>query len=379
MNRIYLDHNATSPLLPEVARGMSELLESGTAGNPSSLHQDGRSARRILEDARDRVAAVLSVEPAEIFFTSGGTESNNLAICGLVTDHPSVSASATEHPSILEPVKQLHASGRPGHIIPVSASGRVDLDQVPEEGLVSVHWFNNETGISQDLDTIAEKVHQKGGRFHSDGAQGFFRTPVSLRDSAVDAATITAHKAGGPSGVGALWIRKGFLQQPFIHGGPQEKKIRPGTENLLAIHGMGILAETCFKEPAWNRNQLERLRSLFLETLQSSTSHKAVAQDQDDWPGCINLSFEGVHAETLLVRLDMEGISASSGSACSSGAREPSHVLKAMAIPESQIRGSIRISMGPHTTEEQIQKAAKTLGRISEDLRRHSTGAPPVS
>ena len=171
MNRIYLDHNATSPLLPEVARGMTELLENGTAGNPSSLHQDGRGARRVLEDARDRVAAALSVEPAEIFFTSGGTESNNLAICGLVTDHPAVSTSATEHPSILEPVKQLHSSGRPGSIIPVSASGRVDLDQVPEEGLVSVHWFNNETGISQDLDSIAEKVHQKGGRFHTDGGR----------------------------------------------------------------------------------------------------------------------------------------------------------------------------------------------------------------
>ena len=379
LNRIYLDHNATSPLLPEVARGMTELLECGTAGNPSSLHQDGRGARRILEDARDRVAAALSVEPAEIYFTSGGTESNNLAICGLVTDHPSVSASATEHPSILEPVKQLHGSGRPGNIIPVSASGRVDLDQVPEEGLVSVHWFNNETGIAQNLDSIAERVHRKGGRFHTDGAQGFFRTALNLKDSPLDAATITAHKAGGPSGVGALWIRKGFLQQPFIHGGPQEKKIRPGTENLLAIHGMGILAETSFEKPAWNRNHLEELRSLFLETLKSVSSHNAVAQDQDDWPGCINLSFEGVHAETLLVRLDMEGISASSGSACSSGAREPSHVLKAMAIPENQIRGSIRISMGPHTTAEQIEKAARTLGRLSEDLRRHSTGAPPVS
>lgn len=379
MNRIYLDHNATSPLLPEVASGMADLLENGSAGNPSSLHQDGRSARRILEDARDRVAAALSVDPAELFFTSGGTESNNLAICGLVTDHPAISASATEHPSVLEPVRQLHAAGRPGSLIPVDTSGRVELDRVPAEGLVSIHWYNNETGVSQDLEAIAERVHSNGGRFHTDGAQGFFRSSLKLGDSSLDAATITAHKAGGPTGVGALWIRKGFLQQPFIHGGPQEKKIRPGTENLLAIHGMGLLADTFSQNQLWNRNQLDHLRSRFLETLQPMSRHKVVSHESADWPGCINLSFEGVHAETLLVRLDMEGISASSGSACSSGAREPSHVLKAMGVQESEIRGSIRVSMGPRTTEDEVVKAGKTLGRLAEDLRRHSSGAPPVT
>ena len=379
MNRIYLDHNATSPLLPEVAQGMAEILTQGDAGNPSSLHQDGRRARRILEDARDRVAAALGVDPAELFFTSGGTESNNLAIHGLVTDHPAVSASATEHPSVLEPVKKLHQGGRPGSIIPVNSEGRINLDEVPHQGLVSIHWFNNETGICQNLTQISEKVHSNGGRLHSDGAQGFFRCNFNLEESGLDAATITAHKAGGPTGVGALWIRKGFLQQPFTHGGPQEKKIRPGTENLLAIHGMGILAETVRQRQCWHAPQMHTPRKTLLESLQDLEDHRVIPHQDDDWPGCLNIAFGGIHAETLLVRLDMEGISASSGSACSSGAREPSHVLKAMGVPERDIRGSIRISLGPDTNEQSALKAGKTLKRLVHDLRRHSSGAPPVA
>lgn len=378
MNRIYLDHNATSPLRPSVAEGMAELISRNQHGNPSSLHEDGRKSRRILEEARDQVAAALKVDSAEIFFTSGGTESNNLAITGLVADSSLISTCVTEHPSILEPVKHLHEKGRTGRLIPVDHQGRVVLDQVPQKGLVSVHWFNNETGIAQDLNSIAEIVHQDGGRLHSDGSQGFFRVPMDLGNSPLDSATLTAHKAGGPTGVGALWIRKGFLHRPFSHGGPQEKKIRPGTENLLAIHGMGLLAAEFRETPSWDLEGLQELRTVFLDSIEDLENHRVVAQTEDDWPGCINIAFGGIHAETLLVRLDMEGISASSGSACSSGAREPSHVLKAMEIPESSIRGSVRFSFGPETQQQDVLRTGEILRRTVRDLRSHSAGTPPV-
>ena len=378
MTRVYLDHNATTPILPEVSSGMSDLLQSMEWGNPSSLHEDGRKARRILEDSRDRVAAALKVDPAEIFFTGGGTESNNLAISGLVADEPDLAAGSTEHPSILEPVRCQHADGRPGSLIPVDPHGRIELEHLPTKGLVSVQWFNNETGIYQDLPAIGEIVHSEGGRLHSDGAQAFFRCPINLGESHLDSASITAHKAGGPPGVGALWIRKGLLHRPSIHGGPQEKKIRPGTENLLAIHGMGLLADSFDQQPRWNPDALVSARSALLDSLEGLPDHRLVDQDSRDWPGCINLAFSGIHAETLLVRLDMAGISASSGSACSSGAREPSHVLKAMGIPEKEIRGSIRISLGPESTPEILQRVGQQLCTIVSELREQTTGQTPV-
>ena len=378
VNRIYLDHNATIPILPRVREGLLELLDSHHWGNPSSLHEDGRHARKILEEARDRVAFALHVEPSEIVFTSGGTESNNLAITGLVTDDSSISTSTVEHPSVLEPVKKQHQLGRSGSLIPVDPSGRLELDQVPDKGLVSIQWINNETGICQDLDLIGEAVHRSGGKLHSDGAQGFFREPIHLGNSNLDSASITSHKSGGPSGVGALWVRKGLLHQPSTHGGPQEKKIRPGTENLLAIHGMGLLAESFSSDQPWNRERLKECRNQFANALSELPNHQIIQQSDRDWPGCINVSFSGIHAETLLVRLDMVGISASSGSACSSGAREPSHVLKAMGIADKDIRGSIRISLGPDTTIDHMQQTARHLTTIVTELRQKSAGQPPV-
>ena len=378
MNRVYLDHNATSPLLPSVASAMSDLLSTRHTGNPSSLHGDGRRSRKIIEESRDKIADCLGVDSSEIIFTSGGTESNNLALGGLVNSSSAVSASSTEHPSILEVLKRLHAAGRSGSIIPVDTNGRVIPEEVPDNGIVSIQWINNETGICQDLESLAEFVHTGGGHFHSDGAQGFFRKAYHLGDSPLDSASITAHKAGGPTGVGVLWIRKGSLVEPTIHGGPQEKKIRPGTENLLAIHGIGVLAENFQKENPWNLDLLQTCRANFLEHLKPLEGTRYVQHDSIDWPGWINVSVEGVHAETLLVRLDMAGISASSGSACSSGAREPSHVLKAMSVPGRMISGSIRLSLGPESTPDMAATAGNTIVQIVRELRTRTQGQPPV-
>lgn len=364
----YVDYNATTPLHPEIAKQMAQLIAENDVGNPSSLHRHGREARKIIEEARDKLAAYLQVDPAEVFFTSGGTESNNLVIQGLSpTDSPLFTGS-TEHPSVLEPARKQWASGRPGTTINVDQEGRIeDLDSI-EGGLISIQWVNNETGIAQDLPSLADSIHSKGGILHTDGAQGFFRLPGTINELAVDAASITAHKSFGPTGAGALWLRRGLLIDPVITGGGQEKKIRPGTENLLAIHGMGALAELASKNPLWQMSHLQEARDTLLNVLEGQIKFNVIHQKDGDWPGCINIGFADIHAETLLVRLDMVGISASSGSACSSGARELSHVLQAMQIDHHVIKGSIRISIGPDTSLEEIRHVADKIASIVRDL-----------
>jgi cysteine desulfurase len=373
METCYLDYNATTPLHPELAKRLSQFLIENPAGNPSSLHSRGRDARKIVEDARDKLAFFLGVDPAGIFFTSGGTESNNLIIQGLSPLDSPLHVGATEHPSLLEPALQQWKNGRPGSTLPVDQAGRIDNLDAVGGGLVSIQWANNETGIVQDLPSLAEQIHQRDAILHTDGAQGFFRLPAVIPDLGIDAASLTAHKSFGPPGVGALWIRKGLLIDPVLRGGPQEKKVRPGTENLLAIYGIGVLAEIALQQPLWQLDSLREARSGLVSALQDVPDCQIIDQQSCDWPGCINVSFAGVHAETLLVRLDMIGICASSGSACSSGARELSHVLDAMGVETERIRSSIRISIGPDNTFQQMQTTGGHIASIVADLRQSNS------
>jgi len=359
---IYLDHNATTPLHPQVAEKMHQCLQGAAPANPSSLHRHGRDARKILDDARDQLSSLLAVESSELHFTSGGTESNNLAIQGLAPIDAPLFVGATEHPSVLEPARQQWQQGRPGGVLEVDSSGKIGDFEVVNGALYSIQWINNETGISQEISKLAGQIHDGGGRLHIDGAQGFFRIPMTIPELSVDAATITAHKSFGPVGAGALWVRKGLLIDPLLRGGPQEKKIRPGTENLLSITGLGELARVARSTPLWDLVALRLAREALLLPLQEIPDCKIIPQQEDDWPGCVHVSFRGIHAETLLVRLDMEGISASSGSACSSGAREPSHVLEAMGVDLDWIRGSIRLSLGP--VERTPQNSVALLSRV---------------
>ncbi len=380
---LYLDHNATTPLHPVVAEKMQqECLQSSVPANPSSLHRHGRAARKILDDARDQLSSLLAVESSELHFTSGGTESNNLAIKGLAPIDAPLFVGATEHPSVLEPARQQWQQGRPGGVLEVDSSGKIRDFEVVDGALYSIQWINNETGISQDISKLAGHIHDGGGLLHIDGAQGFFRIPRTIPELDVDAATITAHKSFGPVGAGALWVRKGLLIDPLLRGGPQEKKIRPGTENLLSITGMGELARVACISPLWDLAALRLAREALLRPLQEIPNCKIIPQQEDDWPGCVHVSFRGVHAETLLVRLDMEGISASSGSACSSGAREPSHVLEAMGVDLDWIRGSIRLSLGSVERASQkeilqLTSAGKLIASIVSQLRHRDFQTPP--
>lgn len=369
MDSSYLDYNATTPLHPEIAQQLGHFLSENGAANPSSLHHRGRLARKIIEEARDKLAALLAVDPAEVYFTSGGTESNNLIIQGLSPVDSPLFVSATEHPSILEPARGQWQNGRPGTILDVDREGRVRQLDAVDSGLVSIQWVNNETGIVQDLPTLAQEAHSRGAILHTDGAQGFFRILDTIPDLGVDAASITAHKSFGPPGVGALWIRKGLLIDPLLLGGPQEKKVRPGTENLLAIHGIGLLADLVRKTPLWDLDDLKAARQSLLAGLQGAGSFTVIEHQPQDWPGCINIGFDDLHAETLLVRLDMAGICASSGSACSSGARELSHVLDAMQVDHHTIRGSVRISIGPDHPPEQLFQIGQQIASIAGELR----------
>jgi len=379
MQSVYLDFNATTPIHDEVARQMSGWLHAGAPANPSSLHRHGREARRDLEEARQRLASFLGVVPSELHFTSGGTESNNLAMFGLAPTDAPLHVGATEHPSILEPAKQQWLQGRPGGLLEVDSFGRIRDFEVVDGAFYSIQWVNNETGITQDIPDLARRIHAGGGLLHIDGAQGFFRFGETLPELGADSASITAHKSFGPIGVGALWVRNGLLVEPVNHGGPQEKKIRPGTENLLSIRGLGLLADIAQQSPLWDLGQLRESRAALISHLESIPDTRIVEHQSQDWPGCIHIGFLGIHAETLLVRLDMAGISASSGSACSSGAREPSHVLEAMGFEIDWIRGSVRLSMGPTSSVDLMTRVGVQLARIVAELRQRDLQSPPTA
>ncbi len=382
MDSVYLDFNATTPIHAEIAHQMSGWLLAGEPSNPSSLHSHGREARRFLEQARQRLASYLHVDPAELHFTSGGTESNNLAMFGLAPTDSPLHVGATEHPSILEPAKHQWQMGRPGGLLDVDACGRIQDFEVEEGALYSIQWVNNETGITQDIPDLATRIHDGGGWLHIDGAQGFFRLDQTIAELGADSASITAHKSFGPIGVGALWVRSGLLVEPVIRGGPQEKKIRPGTENLPSIRGLGLLAEiaqTQSPSRLWDLDQLRESRAALIAQLESIPDTRIVEHRPQDWPGCVHIGFLGIHAETLLVRLDMAGISASSGSACSSGAREPSHVLEAMGFEIDWIRGSVRLSMGPTSSVDLMTGVGVQLARIVEELRQRDLQSPPTA
>ena len=375
MESIYLDFNATTPLHRQVARDMAQWVTQDVPANPSSLHQHGREARRLLENSREELARYLQVDAAEVHFTSGGTESNNLALLGISPVDSPLLVGATEHPSILEPAKKQWKSGRPGGLLAVDDRGKIVDFEVSPGALYSIQWYNNETGVAQDIAALSRHIHDGGGLLHVDGAQGFFRDTTPISSLGIDAATITGHKSFGPVGAGALWVRSGLLIDPVIVGGPQEKKIRPGTENLLAIRGLGALAQIAGQQPLWDLATLREHRGQLIESLQPIANTRIIEHGDEDWPGCIHVSFLDVHAETLLVRLDMEGISASSGSACSSGAREPSHVLKAMNSDQQWIRGAIRLSIGPQIDSSHIATVGEKLNSIVGELRSRDLSA----
>ena len=353
MKKIYLDNNATTPLHPEVLEAMLPGLRENY-GNPSSIHSFGRSARVQLDEAREKVACLINAHSSEIIFTSGGTEANNLALLGVAfkDKEKKIITSKIEHPSVLNPCRQLEEQGVEVHYLDVDGSGRIDMDdleaQITEStALISLQHANSETGVLQNIKLASEIARNKGILFHTDAVQSVAKIPFDLKNYPVDLLSISAHKFYGPKGVGALYLRKGTpaLFSPLC-GGNQEKKRRGGTENVAGIMGFGKACELATEKMS-ETSKLADLRDYFQNRVCELIPRTELWGDKANrLPNTLNLGFDGVAGDTLLIALDIEGVAVSTGSACSSGTGLPSPVLRAMGIPNDKINSSIRFSLG---------------------------------
>ncbi len=378
MNRIYLDYAATAPVLPEVLNAMLPFFVS-QFGNPSGIHANGREARKAVEQARRQTAKALGAESQEICFTSGGSESNNLAVQGtafaLRGKGNHLITSQIEHPSVLKTCRWLEKQGFRVTYLPVDSSGTVSPESVreaigPETILVSVMTANNEIGTIQPVSQIGEICREKNVVFHTDAVQAAGLLKTDVKELHADLLSISAHKFHGPKGVGALYIRKGTRLESLIHGGAQEKGLRAGTENVPGIAGMGKAIEIAMAEMEEKPARIRELRDLLAgRILEKVPGAKMNGHPTMRLPNNCHFSFSGIESEALLLRLDLAGISVSGGSACTSGSMEPSHVLQAIGLKDEMLKGGIRLTLGRETTREEIEKTARILAEIVEDLR----------
>ena len=377
--RIYLDHNATTPPDHEVVNRMATTLRD-TWGNASSIHHFGQQAKATLDEARGSIAALLGAEPSEIVFTAGGTESDNIAIRGAAealeaTGRRHLITTAIEHEAVLNTMKALARRGWRVTTLPVDASGVLSVDRVrdaitDDTALISVMHANNEIGTIQPVADVAAIAHEHGALVHTDAVQTAGKIPLDVRALGVDLLSIAGHKFYGPKGAGALWIRRGVRLLVPMTGGKQERNRRAGTENVPALAGLGVAADIARRkldaEAQRQATLRDRLEAGILANVPGSDRNGAAAPRV---PNTTNISFERVEAESLLIGLDLAGIAVSSGSACSSGTLEPSHVLKAMGYPHGRTLGSIRFSLGTSNTEADIDRVIETLPPIVEKLR----------
>jgi cysteine desulfurase len=377
--RVYLDYNATTPLAPEVV----DVVVAATRdlfGNASSVHHFGQQAKAALDDARTAVATLIGADPSEVVFTSGGTEADNLAIRGAAeaaepTGRRHLVTSAIEHEAVLNTLKALARKGWRTTLVPVDQSGIVSPERVREAiaddtALVSVMHANNEIGTIQPIAEIAAIAHERGALMHTDAVQSAGKIPVDVRALGVDLLAIASHKLNGPKGAGALWVKRGTRMLPILTGGKHERSRRAGTENVPAIAGFGTavgLAGSKLKSEGPRVAALrDRLESAVLRAVPGTTVNGSV---EARVPNTTNISFERVEAESLLIALDLEGIAVSTGSACSSGTLEPSHVLRAMGFPAHRTQNSLRFSLGMFSTEADVDRVVAVLPGLVEKLR----------
>lgn len=377
--RIYLDYNATSPSAPGVVEAVARAMRDDF-GNPSSIHAFGQRAKAAVDQARSEVAALIDADPIEVVFTSGGTESDNFAIRGAfeglaATGRRRVVTTGIEHEAVLNTVRALSTRGAEVIIVPVRRDGIVDPEALGahvtgDTAVVSVMLANNEIGTVQPVSGVAARCRPHGALLHTDAVQAAGKIPVSVRALGVDLLSMSAHKFGGPKGIGALWIRRGVRLIAQATGGRQERNRRAGTENVPGIVGMGIAARLA-REALTSTNAIaalrDRLETGILAAVPGTTVNGATDRRV---PNTTNISFDGIEAESLLIALDLEGIAVSTGSACSSGTLEPSHVLKAMGLPQAFARNSLRFSLGASTTAEDIDFVIGALPRLVSKLRR---------
>jgi cysteine desulfurase len=377
--RIYLDHNATTPVAPEVADTVARVLREDF-GNPSSIHHFGQRAKALLDEARSEVAALVGGDPSEIVFTSGGTESDNFALRGAAealeaSGRRHLIATAIEHEAVVNTLKALARRGWRTTLLNVGASGIVSTEALAEAltddtALVSVMAANNEIGTIQPVAELAAMARARGALVHTDAVQAVGKVPVDVKALGVDLLTLSAHKFNGPKGAGALWIRRGTRLAAFVTGGRHERNRRAGTENVPGLAGLGAAARLARARIAAGPAPLAALRDRLEQGILDRIPGTAVNGERARRvPNTANVSFEGVEAESLLIALDLEGVAVSTGSACSSGTLEPSHVLRAMGLGPHRTQGSIRFSLGPSNTEAEIDRVLDRLPAIVEKLR----------
>lgn len=362
--RIYLDNNATTAIHPDVLSTLDTMLRN-VFGNASSIHKEGQTARQVIEDARESVARLIGASAREIVFTSGGTESNNAAIFGAVSTlgiHHIVT-TAIEHPSVLQPVEELRRRGHEVVLVPPSRNGVIDAQQVidairNDTRLVTVMLANNETGVIQPVVEIARACRERGVHMHCDAVQAAGKIPLDVQQLGVDTLSLSAHKIHAPKGIGALYVRRGTKMQAHLFGGAQERRRRAGTENVPLAAAFGVAA-TLASESEFKR-EVRALRDRFEASLAdlNVTVNGAAAERV---PNTSNVTFHGADGEGIVIALDLNGIAASTGSACSSGRIEPSHVLIAMGLPEEEARATVRFSLSRFTTAGEIETTVAVL------------------
>lgn len=377
--RIYFDHNATTPVDPAVAEKVARVM-TDTFGNASSVHHFGQQAKAVLDEARSAVARLIAAEPSEIVFTSGGTESDNFALRGVAealepTGRRHLIASSIEHEAVLVTLRALARRGWRTTLLPVDRSGIVKPEALAaaltdDTAVVSVMHANNEIGTIQPIAELSRLAHERGALFHTDAVQSIGKIPVDVRALGVDLLSLSGHKFNGPKGVGALWIKRGARVTSVMTGGKHERSRRAGTENVAGIAGLGVAAELAAKKLTTESVRLCELRNRLEESVLAKVSGTAINGVREPRvPNTTNIGFDAVEAESLLIALDLEGVAVSTGSACSSGTLEPSHVLRAMGLPTPRTQNSIRMSLGAGNTEAEVDFVVSKLPPIVEKLR----------
>jgi cysteine desulfurase len=377
---IYLDHAATTPVRPEVLEAMGPYF-AGRFGNPSSTHRWGREARAALDEARERVASCLGAAPDEVCFTSGGTEADNLAVLGgwrvlKAQGKKAVVSTPIEHKAVLQAVHQAAKEGAEERLLKVDRDGTVNLDDARAQigagdlALTSVMWVNNETGVIQPIDALAQATKAAGGLFHSDAVQAFGKVDVDARKVAFDFVSVSGHKVGAPKGIGAFYIRRGTPLEPLFFGGSQDRGRRPGTENVAAAVGLARAMELAVEERESHWSSLERMRDRLEAALVARIPDAMVhGRGAKRAPHILNISVPGTDSESLLMALDLAGVACSSGSACQSGSITPSHVLSAMGVHADLANAAIRMSLGSLTNDECVDRVAELFPALISKAR----------
>ncbi|MBW1747742.1 MAG: cysteine desulfurase NifS [Deltaproteobacteria bacterium] len=377
MNEIYVDNNATTQVSPEVLEEMLPYFNE-FYGNPSSMHTFGGKVEHKITEARARIASLLGASPEEIIFTSCGTESDSTAIRSVILSNPDkkhILTSRVEHPAVKNLYEYLSKNGYRVTFVPVDRKGRLDLDYLYENlsddtALISIMWANNESGVIFPIEEISKVVREKGIVFHTDAVQAVGKFPIDLKAIDIDMLSLSGHKLHGPKGVGALYVRRGTKYTPFMIGGHQEKGRRGGTENVASIIGLGKACELAAAYLSDNNNQVKQLRDKLENEILKRVPNTIINGDRNHrLPNTTSIAFEYVEGESILLMMDEFGICASSGSACTSGSLEPSHVLRAMGVPFTAAHGSVRFSLSKYNTEEEIDFIIEKLPPIIERLR----------